>query len=96
MSEASPPSELQLQIVLDEQVANGLYCNMALINLTETEFTMDFLYIQPQQNRAKVLSRIITNPKHMKRLLATLKDSLLRYEAKYGPIDVGDSHRPLH
>jgi len=95
MSEASPP-DVQLQIVLDEQVANGLYCNMALINLTETEFTMDFLYIQPQQNRAKVLSRIITNPKHMKRLLATLKDSLSRYEAKYGPIETGEAYKPLH
>jgi len=96
MSEASPPPDVQLQIILDEQVANGLYCNMALINLTETEFTMDFLYIQPQQNRAKVLSRIITNPKHMKRLLATLKDSLSRYEAKYGPIETGETYKPLH
>ncbi|MCL2313942.1 MAG: DUF3467 domain-containing protein [Proteobacteria bacterium] len=96
MSEASPPSEVQLQIVLDEQVANGLYCNMALINLTETEFTLDFLFIQPQQNRAKVLSRIITSPKHMKRLLSTFKDSLARYEAKYGPIEAEEALRPLH
>ncbi|MCL2626580.1 MAG: DUF3467 domain-containing protein [Cystobacterineae bacterium] len=96
MSEEAPPPEVQLQIVLDEQVANGLYCNMALINLSETEFTLDFLFIQPQQNRAKVLSRIITSPKHMKRLLATFKDSLARYEAKYGPIEADEGHSSLH
>ncbi|HXN42336.1 MAG TPA: DUF3467 domain-containing protein, partial [Myxococcaceae bacterium] len=34
--------ELQLQIQLDDDVANGHYINMALVNHTETEFTIDF------------------------------------------------------
>ena len=65
MSDTKPP-EVQLQIQLDDAIANGQYVNMALVNHTETEFTLDFIYVQPQQPRAKVLSRIITNPKHMK------------------------------
>ena len=42
---------------------------------------------QPQGPRAKVRSRIITSPRHMKRLLLTLEENLRKYEAQYGPID---------
>ena len=89
------PPEIQLQIQLDDDVANGQYVNMALVNHTETEFTLDFIYIQPQQPKAQVLSRIITNPKHMKRLLVAMKDSLAKYESQYGTIEL-DMAGPLH
>jgi Protein of unknown function (DUF3467) len=95
MSDAKPP-EIQLQIQLDDDVANGRYVNMALVNHSETEFTLDFIYVQPQQPRAKVLSRIITNPKHLKRLLAAMQDNLAKFEAKFGPIDSGDPGTPVH
>src|SRR5688572_17767017 len=39
------PSEIQLQIQLDDDIANGQYINMALVNHTETEFTLDFIYV---------------------------------------------------
>jgi len=55
MSEGTKPPEIQLQIQLDDDVANGRYANMALVNHSETEFTLDFIYVQPQQPRAKVL-----------------------------------------
>ena len=57
-----PPADLQLQIQLDDDVAQGQYVNMALVNHTETEFVLDFIYVQPQQPKAKVRSRVITNP----------------------------------
>ena len=60
---------------------------MALVNHTETEFTLDFIYVQPQQPKAKVRSRIITSPKHMKRLVAAMQDNLAKFEAKYGVIE---------
>ena len=88
--------EIQLQIQLDEEVANGHYVNMALVNHTETEFTMDFIYVQPQQPRAKVRSRIITNPKHMKRLLMAIQDNLVKYEARFGTIEISDPDNPVH
>jgi hypothetical protein len=94
MSDKAP--EIQLQIQLDDDVANGKYVNMALVNHSETEFTLDFIYVQPQQPRAKVLSRIITNPKHLKRLLAAMQDNLAKFEAKFGPVDGGDSGTPVH
>ena len=95
MSEQKPP-EVQLQIQLDDAIANGQYVNMALVNHTETEFTLDFIYVQPQQPRAKVLSRIITSPKHMKRLMMAMQDNLAKFEAKFGPVDASDTGQPIH
>ena len=90
------PAEIQLQIQLDEDIALGHYCNMALVNHTETEFTLDFIYVQPQQPKAKVRSRIITNPKHMKRLIAAMQDNLTKYEQKFGTITLLESESPMH
>ncbi len=96
MSDHDKPPELQLQIQLDDAIANGQYANMALVNHAETEFTLDFIYVQPQQPRAKVLSRIITSPKHMKRLMMAMQDNLAKYEAKFGPVEVTDPGTPVH
>jgi len=96
MSDTPKPPEIQLQIQLDDAEANGRYVNMALVNHTETEFTLDFIYVQPQQPRAKVLSRIITNPKHMKRLMMAMQDNLAKYEQKFGPVEVTDPGTPVH
>lgn len=87
--------EIQLQIQLDDELANGIYVNMALVNHTETEFTLDFIYVQPQQPKAKVRSRIITNPKHMKRLILAMQDNLAKFEAKFGTIELIDDN-PMH
>jgi len=88
--------EIQLQIQLDDDVANGQYINMALVNHTETEFTIDFIYVQPQQPKAKVRSRVITNPKHMKRLLVAMQDNLAKFEAKFGAIELIETPNPIH
>jgi hypothetical protein len=95
---ADPPKthEVQIQIQLDDDVANGHYVNMALVNHTETEFTLDFVYVQPQQPKAKVRSRIITSPKHMKRLLAAIQDNVSKYEAKHGVIQLLEHDTPVH
>ena len=90
------PPEIQLQIQLDDDIAGGEYCNMALVNHSETEFTLDFIYVQPQQPRAKVKSRIITNPKHMKRLLLAMQDNVAKFEAKFGRIELTDPENPVH
>ena len=78
-------AEVQLQIQLDDDVANGRYVNLALVNHTETEFVFDYIYVQPQQPKAKVLARIITSPRHMKRLVAAMQENLAKYEARRWP-----------
>ena len=91
-----PKTEAPLQIQIDDQTANGIYVNMALVNHTDTEFTLDFIYVQPQMPKASVRSRIITNPKHMKRLWLAMQDNLAKYEAKFGPIEISDLESPIH
>jgi hypothetical protein len=96
MADTPKTPEVQLQIQLDDAIANGQYINMALVNHTETEFTVDFIFVQPQQPRAKVLSRIITNPKHMKRLMLAIQENVAKHEARFGPIEVSDPGAPVH
>jgi hypothetical protein len=61
------------------------------VNHTETEFTLDLMYLQPQQPRATVRARAILTPKHLKRLVHALQENLQRYEARFGAVDLGDA-----
>jgi hypothetical protein len=87
---AAPP-HIQIQIEIDPATAMGAFVNMAMVNHTETEFTLDLVYVQPQTPRATVRARAITTPKHMKRLLLAIQDNLQKYEARFGTIDLGDA-----
>jgi hypothetical protein len=87
MSDEPTPSKLQVQI--DDDVAQGVYSNLVLLNHTENEFVLDFAFIQPANGRAKVRTRIISSPRHTKRLLQALQKNLERYEERFGTIDVG-------
>lgn len=91
MADKPAPPPVQIQIELDPVTANGVFVNSALVNHTETEFTLDLLYIQPQAPKATVRARAITTPKHMKRLLHAIQDNLAKYEARFGTIDLGDA-----
>jgi len=96
MADLPKTPEIQLQIQLDDSIADGQYINMALVNHTETEFTLDFIYVQPQQPKARVRARIITNPKHMKRLLMAMQDNVAKFEAKFGAIVLIETESPIH
>jgi hypothetical protein len=88
---AAPPHAIQLQIEIDPATAVGAFVNMAMVNHTETEFTLDLVYVQPQAPRATVRARAITTPKHMKRLLLAIQDNLQKYEARFGAVDLGET-----
>jgi len=89
MSDLPPQTgQVQVQIQLDDDIAQGSYVNMALVNHSETEFTLDMIYVQPQQPKAKVRARLITSPKHMKRLLIAMQEQVNRYEQRFGAIEV--------
>ena len=94
--EGSKPAQPQIQIQVPPEVAQGAYVNLTLVNHTETEFVLDFIYIQPLEPRATVRSRIISSPRHAKRLLAALQENISRHEARFGPIDSGGSSEPMH
>ena len=88
--------ETALQVQIDEAVAHGIYANMALVNHTDAEFTLDFIYVQPQQPKAAVRARIITSPRHMKRLLLAMQDNLSKYEARFGVVEMSTPDLPVH
>jgi len=88
MSQSATKKKMQVQIQIDDDIAQGNYANLAMVNHTETEFTLDFMYVQPQQPKARVRARIISAPKHTKRLMQALQDNIRRYESRFGTIDV--------
>jgi len=92
---AAAPPRIQLQI--DEPIAQGTYSNLVLINHSENEFVLDFAYLQPQNPNAKVRSRIISSPKHTKRLLDALQKNIARYEERFGTIELsGEPETTFH
>lgn len=93
MADKPAPPPLQLQVEIDPATANGVFVNMALVNHTETEFTLDLIYVQPQAPKATVRARAITTPKHLKRLLLALQENLAKYEARFGPVELGEATR---
>lgn len=78
--------EGQINIELDEKVAEGIYSNLAIINHSNTEFVLDFISLMPGVPKAKVKSRIILTPQHAKRLLKALHDNIQRFESIHGQI----------
>lgn len=80
----------QIQIDIDEATAQGAYSNLVLVNHNENEFVLDFAFIQPAAPRARVRSRIISSPRHTKRLLRALEVNVRRYEERFGKIEEPD------
>jgi len=90
----------QINIELKEDVAQGIYSNLAIITHSSAEFVIDFIRMMPGMPKANVQSRIILTPEHAKRLLYALKDNITKFEAAHGNIkDIesgGIPHLPLN
>lgn len=84
----------QLNIELSEEVAEGIYSNLAIITHSPTEFVVDYIQVMPGIPKAKVKSRVILTPEHAKRLLNALKDNISKYEAEHGEIKKSDHNMP--
>jgi len=90
MAEIKIP-ENQINIELSDDVADGIYSNLAIITHSNSEFVVDFVRMMPGVPKAKVKSRIVLTPQHAKRLMKALKDNISKYESVHGPIkDMGD------
>lgn len=76
----------QINIELDEAIAQGIYSNLAIINHSQSEFVVDFVTIMPGIPKSKVKSRIILTPQHAKRFLKALKENVQRFENAHGEI----------
>ncbi|MBP2832231.1 DUF3467 domain-containing protein [Aquimarina sp. U1-2] len=86
MSDQKNKNQNQINIELDEAIADGIYSNLAIINHSVSEFVVDFVNIMPGRPKSKVKSRIILTPQHAKRLLKALHDNVNRFENAHGEI----------
>lgn len=80
----------ELSINIKPEVAPGRYSNLAIITHSRSEFILDFAAMLPGINQPEVVSRVIMNPEHAKRLLMALQDNVMKYESQNGKISLND------
>jgi len=80
------PQDGKLNIELTEEVAEGVYSNLAIISHSNSEFVFDFIKVLPGLPKAKVKSRIMMTPQHAKRLMKALQDNIAKFESQNGAI----------
>ncbi len=86
MAEEQEHNKNQINIELSEDVAEGIYANLAMIAHSNSEFVIDFIRLMPGVPKAKVKSRVVITPEHAKRLLKALADNIKKYEETFGAI----------
>ncbi len=85
----------QINIELPEEIAEGVYANLAIISHSQSEFVLDFIRLVPNVPKAKVKSRVILSPSHAKRLYKALAENLSKFEKQHGPIrEENSGHLP--
>ena len=94
MESENQNNENQLNIELTEEIAEGIYSNLAVITHSSSEFVIDFIKVMPGMPKAMVKSRIVLTPQHAKRLMAALKDNLAKFEQVNGQIEGGSDQNP--
>jgi hypothetical protein len=91
----SNTKENGLNLELDENLAQGTYSNLALINHSVSEFVVDFVNVMPGVPKAKVKSRIILTPQHAKRFSKALNDNISKFESSNGEIKEYENQQPI-
>jgi hypothetical protein len=81
----------QINIELSDEMAEGIYSNLAIITHSHSEFIVDFIKMMPGAPKAKVKSRIILTPQHAKRLFKALQDNIVKFERMHGEIQVPEA-----
>jgi hypothetical protein len=79
----------QLQVEIPEEESDGTYSNFTIVSHSGAEFIMDFARITPGRPKAKVKSRVIMTPIHVKNFVRTLQENIQKYEANFGKIPEG-------
>ena len=98
MADEKDQKQSQINIELSEEMAQGVYSNLAIITHSNAEFIVDFVSMMPGTPKAQVKSRIILTPQHAKRLLNALNENVKKFEAQNGEIaeiDQGQSLFPM-
>ena len=89
MESKNKPAQ-QIQIQVNEKVADGEYANLAIITHSTAEFVIDFVRVMPGSPKANVQSRVIMTPSHTKALQRALEQNISKYEVEHGEIRMPD------
>ena len=87
MADEHKPKGKQVNLEISEEIAEGVYSNLAIISNNQSEFVIDSLRVIHNIPKAKVKSRILITPQHAKRLLKALHDNETKYEKQFGVIE---------
>ena len=85
----------QLDIHLSEDIAQGVYSNLAIITHSNAEFIMDFVAMMPGMPKANVRSRIVMTPQNAKRFLNALAENIKKFEEHNGFIKESTIEIPI-
>ena len=86
MEPTNNPNQNKINLELSDEIAEGIYSNLAIITHSRSEFVIDFVKMLPGIPKAKVKSRIILTPQHAKRLLKALAENIKKFESMHGEI----------
>ncbi|MFY7861912.1 MAG: DUF3467 domain-containing protein [Chitinophagales bacterium] len=84
-------SNQQIEIDLPQDMAYGVYSNLAIISHSPTEFVSDFIQLTPNTPKAFVRSRVIMAPENAKRFMKAMQDNIRKYEDMFGRIKDTDT-----
>ncbi len=80
MEDNKPKNNNEIQVELSEEMAQGIYANLAVISHSPSEFILDFIRVVPGAPKAQVKSRVILTPDNAHRLYLALQDNLKKFE----------------
>lgn len=84
----------EAQIQMTDEVAQGVYSNLAIITHSHAEFILDFVNALPGAH-PRVKSRIVMTPEHAKRLLLALSGNVTKYEQNFGKIHLPEESNTI-
>ena len=88
--------ENQMNIELSEEIALGIYSNLAIITHSPAEVVCDFVQIMPGMPKGKVRSRVLMTPQNAKRFLHALTENIQKFEQMNGKIKDLENGFPMN
>ena len=88
-NQPNPAQPIPQQIKIADNIPGAEYANMMQVNHTQEEFMMVFMNVAGMSGR--VVSKVLTSPGHMKRIVSALADNIKKYEERFGEIKIADA-----
>ena len=88
MDQGNRPKDPEaLVIKAEDGIAMGRFSNLAQVGSSADSVVLDFAFVQGKAGW--LLARILMSPQHAKRFSLALAETIAKYEAHFGKIDLG-------